>query len=78
MWCEININDTIKFKPTEVGIAAYERSWRDLRLNPPALKRDADGWVSMQLWEVMHYFGGECGSGRPVPIETKIQIEIVD
>lgn len=78
MWREINLNDTIKFKPTPVGLRLYDRHWRSYKIEPPALKYDAEGYVSMQLWEVMNIFGGEMGNGLPVPVETRIQVEIHD
>ena len=81
-WQKFNLNDVVRVRPTEVGLAEYKRQMDELnqwiagRNSDPSLllptkpKLDAEGFFECCLWEAMRYFGRKCGNGAPVPIET--------
>lgn len=85
---EFNINDCVKIKLTETGIAILKnrhdsilKAYAD---NPEVLKTlgefknpevDENGYTEMQMWEVMNLFGNYMYNGNPdMPFETTIAI----
>lgn len=78
---EININEHVRVKLTELGRLMLERQhaefWTSTRRARPAYKppeEDAEGWSDWQLWCLMQNFGQHCGLGLPLPFETTIQV----
>ena len=80
-WREFNVNDTVRVKITEVGLAEYKRQAILLRGQMPPNARatirltpvlDADGYWTVQLWELMQQLGHLCGNGFDLPFETTI------
>lgn len=63
-----NINDNVKFRLTRRGREIFTVS--DLAA---AHQPDENGYLSMQLWEVMQIFGEACFVGAdPVFVDNKI------
>ena len=85
---EFNINDYVKIKLTEAGIAIlknrHDSILKDFAGNPEALKTlgefknpevDENGYTEMQMWAVMQVFGKYMYNGNPkLPFETTIAI----
>lgn len=78
---EININESVRVKLTELGRRALERQHAEFlastRAERPAYEppeEDAEGWSEWQLWCLMQDLGHHCGLGRPLPFETTIQV----
>ena len=80
---EINLNDTVRVKITDVGRKMIDDETREVKKFMPSYdssyiyySQDDDGYVSMQLWRVMELFGGGIGMHQyPLPIETTIIID---
>ncbi len=71
----MNLNDEIWVKPTPHGLEVYQKYWESQGVkNPGPLKVNWEGWVKMQLWEVMQTFGHAMFNGSKVPIETEIRL----
>lgn len=86
-WKSFNINDPVRVKLTEVGMAEYRRQAAEVRARLPEHARDmiasepkldADGYCTAQMWDVMQTFGHLCGVGRPQPFAAVIQINADD
>jgi hypothetical protein len=85
---EFNINQYVYIRLTEVGYATWKERHDDMYRPYPAYhseikpiehyKQQAndEGFIKMQLWEVMQLFGHKMGNGMPVPFETEILLEI--
>jgi hypothetical protein len=56
---QFNLNDCIKFKPTEVGMRIYWDYWSlsSFIREGRNLEVDSDGWAELQLHEFMRIFG---------------------
>lgn len=63
---QINVNDTVRVKLNENGIAAFNQYYTDLNCPPPVIRIDENGFTTFQLHEVMNIFGKLlwCGSQR--------------
>lgn len=80
-WQSVNVNARARVKLMPGGIKILENLRDFMRANFP--KQDwssfhqpgADGWLEMQLWEIMHIFGDELHMGPQPPFETEFQIE---
>lgn len=73
----ININDNVKLRLTEYGRTIHKDHFSG-RLGSNAYEQyycpDDDGYVTMQLWEVMQVFGSHLHLGNEMPFETNIQV----
>jgi hypothetical protein len=72
---EFNMNDTVLVRLTPEGHEQYRKSWNELRLEPPPLKSEEDGWTRFQLWDLCNTFGPALYNGSRVPFETTIRLE---
>lgn len=76
-----NLNDYIKVKMNQQGLAIYRKRYDDLwngkkplfEYQPP--KTDENGWSEWQAWEFMHIFGQHLGNGFNNPCETSVYIQ---
>lgn len=73
-WTPFNINHPVRVKVTERGERVRRAHWLTDGIIATPLKRDADGWTEMQMWEVMQTFGGAMIMGMSPPFETEILI----
>lgn len=71
----VNLNDRVRFKPTDAYREAY-RKWNESSRHPIALRVDAKGYVNESLWQVMQIAGPHVGLGNPVFCED-CDVEIV-
>lgn len=71
-----NMNDYVRIKLTDHGKEVYRKYWADrLPTHPPPQPHyDSEGWITMQLWVVMQYFGAAMGNGLPVPFDTEMEL----
>lgn len=81
---KININDSIKIKLRPKGemLIATERArlqavfpghdWTNF------MKPDADGYLKMQIWTMMEFFGPHTSIGCDSPIETDVWIAFTE
>ena len=53
----INVNDQIRFKPTEYGLKVRQRTYQNYGIEPEDLELDDDGYAYMNLWAAMFEFG---------------------
>jgi len=67
----ISMTSDVRFRMTPAGELAWRRHLDTLKLDVARhpLQRDADGYVTMPLWEVMHVFGPNTGFGHAGCIE---------
>ena len=67
----ISVTSDVRFRMTPAGELAWRRHLDSLRLDLAGhqLRRDANGYVVMPLWEVMHVFGPNTGFGHAGCIE---------
>jgi hypothetical protein len=72
---KVNINDTVRFKETPYGKTVREAHWKHYGIVAAPLEKDADGWSTSQLWDIMAVYGSAIHLGGEVPIETEIEIE---
>ena len=79
---KFNINDNIKLKITQRGrdILRYNHQELSSRLVHPLAPykepiEDSEGYITMQLWTVMHTFGPYMSMTGVLPMETEIIIE---
>lgn len=76
----VNLNDKVRVKPTELGLALLEMERNNLIGYCPSAdwstwrKVDANGFIEIQLWEAMQIFGYRMSNGSPLVIETEIVI----
>ena len=76
---EINLNETIRVKLTDLGKDIYYHQFdelhealksRGISPNQPTMPRvDADGFTSMQLWRFIELYGSHIGMAKPNVIE---------
>jgi hypothetical protein len=66
----MNLNDYVRVKLTDVGMAEYARIYDSTVPN-----LDDEGFYRTQFWSLMEDFGHLCGLGRPVPFETDFEVE---
>lgn len=74
---KLNITDPVRIKILPAGEKLWDAAYAYVRERTGLsckIKRDADGWTEMPLWQVMEIFGPGCGMGRGVPFETTIEI----
>lgn len=79
-WQPFNINETVRVKLTDAGAAELKRQHDDLRTKFPSIaewhdRRDAEGWCTMQLWDVMKRLGFMFSLGA-LPREMPFSMEI--
>lgn len=88
-WVDFNVNDYVKIKPTQEAILKHRENrrkfWGGARLKLKStqemvemgeLKLDQDGWVKMQMWEVMEQFGHMISLGCQCPFDPQIKIKL--
>lgn len=81
---KLNINDTVKVKLTDAGIAILRKNHDELARSFPKLGDfklpivDPDGYSSFQLWGLMETFGPYMHIGFKVPFETEIVVNDKD
>ncbi len=76
----INLNEFVKVKLKDHGKAIFYHQFDDLNMfinvqggktiEPRMPEVDADGYTSIQLWELMKIFGPHIGMGMPTPFEN--------
>ena len=67
----LNTNDTVLVRPTPEGWNRLRIYFDELNLWHRVPKPDANGYIRIQLHEVMEYFGGrDTGMGCPLLVET--------
>lgn len=81
---KFNLNETVKVKLNEHGIAILRRNHEAVFKNyrngmqekypfkMPAI--DKDGWTEFQMWKFMQEFGSSIHMGCKMPFETTIEI----
>jgi hypothetical protein len=72
----LNLNNEVLVKLTEYGKDVYWRYWPYLQgddaLAALLARQDAEGYVPMLLWQVMHVFGDSMYMGGQQPLEMTI------
>jgi hypothetical protein len=82
MFGQFNVNEWVKVKLTEQGLAILKSQHDELRRDFPKLKPwkppavDAEGYSKFQLWELMNRFGESVSIGCKLPFETMIRLTI--
>lgn len=81
----INLNEHVKVKLNDRGKNIFYHQFDDLNLfikvqggkliEPRMPEVDADGYTSIQLWELMKIFGPHIGMGIPQPFDLDIVYE---
>lgn len=86
IWRDFNLNDAVRVKLTDVGLAEYRR--RRMELNafvrrrggkgdfPTEPRLDEEGYYRTQMWDLMNTFGHLVGMGMPFPFEMPVQVEV--
>jgi hypothetical protein len=74
-YLSFNISRSVGVRVTDVGRELYESYWREVGIEASLPKADDDGFVWLQMWEVMKYFGAGYANGCPSPTETTIRLE---
>lgn len=73
---KFNLNDQVKVKLTDVGIAAINTHFSDLRLAvPDKYIAGWDGCITLSVWEMMNIFGNYCYNGCQPPIQTEVEFK---
>ena len=78
MLFEININEMVKVKLTDHGREMLRKNHDELWANSGGkpykqlYAEDKDGWVTFQMWELMHEFGEHTCMGGKNCIEGNI------
>lgn len=80
----INVNDTVKVRLTARGREVVEAYWKDALYYSPLFKApytprdwretDAEGYSTVQLWDVMHTLGPEMRLGAQPVIEGNLVV----
>lgn len=72
----LNLNDSVRFKLTDVGRDIYYHRFDKLkvkypycRISPSYPKEDKNGYATMQLWDFIQLYGSHIGMGMPNVIE---------
>lgn len=63
-WRMISLNSMVRFRPTAL---TRQRNW---------FKKDADGYVTTELWHFAWAFGPELRMGSENPVEMVMEIEV--
>ena len=72
-----NINGDVRVKLTPLGRQIWRSYWKPHDPEGNMEKKiDPDGWLKIQLWEVMATFGPHMYNGGDVPFETEIILEV--
>ena len=80
-WYKLNVNDTVRVKLTDYGLAHLRREHDELNklfnglmgdYVPPV--QDEDGYCDFQLWDLMYKMGPLLRMGGSAPFETTIEI----
>ncbi len=71
---EFNLNNEIRFKPTEYGRIIYKAHWMPFCRDGKGseLEVDDEGFAEMQLWPFMEIFGPKMEGGMHIPVETSV------
>ena len=71
---EFNLNEYIRFKPTEFGKTIYKLHWLPYTRNNEEreISLDTDGWAKLQLWEFMTIYGAYMHIGMNMPVEKSV------
>jgi hypothetical protein len=69
---EFNVNDYVWIRLTPKGQQIYRQKYS---LRPMEMGYDSDGWLKMQLWEVMQCFGPHILMGFDPCFETTIRFD---
>lgn len=68
-WAKTNISNSIKLKLTPSGRASLVR--REF-----ASRIDGEGWITLQIHDLMSIFGQKIFLGCTMPFETEVMIEV--
>ena len=68
---KFNVNNYVKIRITKAGEEALAKAGH----NHLDFERDEDGWVRLQMWCMMEYFGHAMNMYDDCPFETTIIIE---
>lgn len=68
-----NINDEVRIKLTELGEKLYTEKYSKHYF----AKKDENGYIEIQLWQVMSIFGPHMYNSGDLPFETDIIIPIL-
>lgn len=73
---DYNLNHYVRVRLTEHGLNILHNDFRNTGFDelPKYVTPDANGFIVLQLWEIMQIFGAHMGNGRVVPFETTIQL----
>jgi len=78
----LNINDSVRVKPTALGTKVLESYVSDMDLPADVAEHaaksiapDVSGYVEMPLWKMAQIFGHRMGCGFDLVIETGIIVE---
>lgn len=74
-WEPFNLNRYWRIKILPIGEKMWEEHWLSFGIQPPAIKRDEDGYTKMQAHEVCNIFGPRMVNGMNQPIETTVLLE---
>jgi hypothetical protein len=77
---QFNLNEIVKVKLTDVGKKIFYEldknfNWKISEIVDTSIysnRIDNDGYVDMQMWEVMHLFGNHMKLGMDLPIEMNV------
>lgn len=79
-WRDLNINEEVRVKLTDLGREMHKKHHDELRARFPSIgeyrppKEDEDGWHRIQLWCLMQDYGSAISIGSNQPFETTIQV----
>lgn len=69
----VNINDDVRIRLTEYGLSVLDGYFANLNL-PNTIEPDEDGYYTMQLWDILNYFGDHTYMGcRQSLFDNKIE-----
>jgi hypothetical protein len=71
IWQEWNLNDGIRYKPTEFGRKIYRERMAAIGLQRE-LRTDDEGYAEDQLWSFMELYGHYMHMGFDQPCATSI------
>lgn len=67
-----NINNYVSVKLTKEGGEQWYRHHERFGIIGDGPEIDENGWMRIQLWELMQIFGSELRNGGPLMFETNI------
>lgn len=76
-WREANLNEHVKVKLNETGLAIHKAYWEPFSAGkylPP--RQDSEGWSEFQIWEFANIFGPHFHNGAVVPCETSVLFQV--